>query len=91
MAGTSPAMTVEGGFLYADPRDERLGSRAIVPRTKAAALANADAAAYMAHRIGLGVPSGGVDFAIDPDAHADHAVEETALGVMLALGGRLVA
>jgi tRNA-modifying protein YgfZ len=63
MAGTSPAMTADDGFLYADPRDPRLGARAIVPRATAAALANAGADAYAAHRIGLGVPSGGVDFA----------------------------
>jgi folate-binding protein YgfZ len=63
MAGTSPAMTEEGTFAYVDPRDPRLGARAIAPRARAAALANASADAYQAHRIGLGIPSGGVDFA----------------------------
>jgi tRNA-modifying protein YgfZ len=63
LAGTSPAMTAEDGFSYVDPRDPLLGVRAIVPRTKASGLANAGAEAYAAHRIGLGVPSGGVDFA----------------------------
>jgi tRNA-modifying protein YgfZ len=62
MAGLVPAMT-EGTFTYADPRAPRLGLRAILPRANAASLANAGAEAYAAHRIGLGVPSGGVDFA----------------------------
>ena len=65
MAGTSPAMT-DGAleqFFYVDPRDPHLGLRAILPRAKAAALANSRAADYDAHRIKLGVPSGGIDFA----------------------------
>jgi len=45
---------------FADPRDARLGFRLIGPRAQVAALGNAD---YEAHRIGLGVPKGGVDFA----------------------------
>jgi folate-binding protein YgfZ len=65
MAGTSPAMTVAAtdGYVFADPRDSRLGVRAILPRAKAAGVANASLEAYEAHRIGLGVPSGGADFA----------------------------
>ena len=68
MAGTSPAMTVGEaspftGFFFADPRDPRLGLRAILPRAEAAGLANASLNAYEAHRIQLGVPKGGVDFA----------------------------
>jgi tRNA-modifying protein YgfZ len=66
MAGTSSAMTPKGaddGFLYIDPRDPRLGVRAILPCAKAAGLANAGIDEYEAHRIGLGVPKGGVDFA----------------------------
>jgi folate-binding protein YgfZ len=62
MAGTSPAMTAADGF-FADPRDPRLGVRAIVPRAEAAGLVNASVDAYEAHRIKLGVPKGGVDFA----------------------------
>jgi hypothetical protein len=53
---------VPDGFIFVDPRDPRLGARAILPRASAG-LANAGADAYEAHRIGLGIPSGGVDFA----------------------------
>jgi folate-binding protein YgfZ len=68
MAGTSPAMTAvaeqrTAGFFFADPRDPRLGVRAILPRAEAAGLANAGLDAYEAHRIRLGIPRGGVDFA----------------------------
>jgi folate-binding protein YgfZ len=51
------------GFVFADPRDPRLGVRAILPRAEAAGLVNASLDAYEAHRIQLGVPKGGVDFA----------------------------
>jgi tRNA-modifying protein YgfZ len=63
MAGATPAMTMEGGFFFADPRDSRLGVRAILPREKAEGAANGGFDEYEAHRIKLGVPSGGVDFA----------------------------
>jgi tRNA-modifying protein YgfZ len=68
MAGTSPAMTAtaeskSAGFFFADPRDPRLGVRAILPRVEAAGLASASLDAYEAHRIQLGIPKGGVDFA----------------------------
>jgi tRNA-modifying protein YgfZ len=68
MAGTSPAMTGAAespptGFFFADPRHPRLGVRAILPRAEAAGLGNANLEAYEAHRIQLGVPKGGVDFA----------------------------
>ncbi|WP_371418511.1 folate-binding protein YgfZ [Methylocapsa sp. S129] len=61
----STAMTdgAAEGLCYVDPRDPRLGSRAILPRAQAAALANSDVDDYEAHRIKLGVPKGGVDFA----------------------------
>jgi tRNA-modifying protein YgfZ len=48
---------------FADPRDGRLGFRAIAPRAEAAALGEAALADYEAHRIALGVPKGGADFA----------------------------
>ena len=60
MAGTSPAMTE--GLFYTDPRDPRLGARVILPRAQAA-LAAGEIDDYEAHRIRLGVPKGGVDFA----------------------------
>jgi len=56
------------GLAYADPRLPALGVRVMVaPHHAAAAAADlgaklVDAAEYEAHRIALGVPSGGVDF-----------------------------
>jgi folate-binding protein YgfZ len=59
--------TSAGDSCYPDPRLPQLGLRCIVPAPQAAAAAVGaelvDAAAYEAHRIGLGVPSGGLDFA----------------------------
>jgi hypothetical protein len=49
------------GIVFADPRDARLGFRAILQRDVAAAL-DAHPAGYEAHRVALGVPKGGVDF-----------------------------
>ena len=48
---------------FADPRDARLGFRLIAPRAQAAMFGQNALADYEAHRIGLGIPSGGVDFA----------------------------
>ena len=50
------------GFFYEDPRDARLGFRAILRRAEAANLTQA-AADYESHRISLAAPKGGVDFA----------------------------
>ena len=56
------------GLAYADPRLPALGVRVMVaPHLAAAAAADlgaelVEAGEYEAHRIGLGVPSGGVDF-----------------------------
>ena len=58
--GAAPAEP-PGGFLYVDPRDPRLGWRAILLRAAAPAIDGGEA--YEAHRIRLGVPRGGVDFA----------------------------
>ena len=62
--GAAPA---HWGVCYADPRLPELGLRCISPPhpTDAAAAFGAelvDAAAYEAHRIGLGVPTGGRDY-----------------------------
>jgi len=54
---------VEGGTLYADPRDPRLGWRAILPRTIADAIGSEHAAEYEGLRIGAVAPKGGLDFA----------------------------
>jgi tRNA-modifying protein YgfZ len=64
MAGTSAAAMGGAleGFFYIDPRDSRLGARAIAPRANAV-LANTSVDEYEAHRIRLGIPMGGVDFA----------------------------
>lgn len=56
-----PART--DGFVFADPRLAELGHRAIVPRDEAARIASAPAEDWHAHRIALGVPEGGRDFA----------------------------
>jgi folate-binding protein YgfZ len=55
-------------LTFADPRNEKLGWRVLVPAElapKAAALIGADlvdSAAYDAHRIACGAPRGGIDF-----------------------------
>jgi tRNA-modifying protein YgfZ len=70
--GSLPAANEAGeaiGLGYEDPRLPALGLRAILPPHRAAAAAAAlgaelaDAAAYEAHRIALGIPRGGLDFA----------------------------
>jgi len=59
------------GLCYADPRLPDLGTRCMLPPHRAAEAAGAlgatlaDAAAYEAHRIMLGVPRGGSDFLYD--------------------------
>jgi tRNA-modifying protein YgfZ len=70
--GRLPAANEGGeaiGLGYEDPRLPALGLRAMLPPHRAAAAAAAlgaelvDAAAYEAHRIALGIPRGGLDFA----------------------------
>jgi tRNA-modifying protein YgfZ len=57
------------GLSYEDPRLPALGFRVMLPPHRAAAVTAAlgaelvDAAAYEAHRIALGIPRGGLDFA----------------------------
>ncbi|MDI4658712.1 YgfZ/GcvT domain-containing protein [Xanthobacter autotrophicus] len=53
---------VPEGALYPDPRLPALGQRLVLPRAAAQALSS-DAAPYEAHRIALGIPRGGPDFA----------------------------
>jgi len=60
--GGEPA-AIEGGLLYADPRDPRLGWRAILPRPVADALGSEHVGEYEGLRIGVAAPKGGVDFA----------------------------
>ncbi len=60
--------TTTYGLSYSDPRLPALGLRAFIPPQRSAEAAAelgavlVDASAYEAHRIGLGVPQGGVDF-----------------------------
>ena len=54
---------IEGGLLYADPRDSRLGWRAILPRPIAAAIGTEHVNEYEVLRISVVAPKGGVDFA----------------------------
>jgi folate-binding protein YgfZ len=69
--GGSPdgSVTTRPGLGYADPRLPALGLRAIIAPDGAGAAAAAlgaklvDAGDYEAHRIALGIPRGGVDFA----------------------------
>jgi hypothetical protein len=61
--GDAPAERPSAGFAFADPRDPRLGFRAIVPVAEAPEASATGLEAYEAHRIALGVPRGGVDFA----------------------------
>lgn len=63
--GADPA-TTEAAVVFADPRLAALGHRLIAPRgidLSAAGCAPAAEADYHAHRIALGVPEGGLDFA----------------------------
>jgi folate-binding protein YgfZ len=60
--GSDPA-GIDEGVLYADPRDPRLGWRAILPRPSAAALGSEHANEYEGLRIAVGAPKGGLDFA----------------------------
>ncbi len=55
--------TTPGVVLYADPRDSRLGWRAILPRDRALEVGDEHVSTFEALRIGAGVPKGGVDFA----------------------------
>ena len=61
--------TTAAGLSYADPRLPALGLRVMLPPHRAAEVAAGlgatltDAASYDAHRIELGIPRGGVDFA----------------------------
>ena len=51
------------GVVYADPRHMALGDRLIVDAARAADLATHSAEDWRAHRISLGIPHGGQDFA----------------------------
>jgi tRNA-modifying protein YgfZ len=60
--GADPEPVAEG-LIYADPREPRLGWRAILPRPIAAAIGSEHLAEYEGLRISAGAPKGGLDFA----------------------------
>ena len=78
--------TTAQGQLYPDPRLPGLGHRMILPLDRAAEAAAelgaalVDAWAYDAHRIALGIPSGGADFAYG-DAFPHEAAMDQLAGV----------
>ena len=54
---------IDDGLLFADPRDTRLGWRAILPRPVTAAVGLEHVDEYEGLRIAVGAPKGGLDFA----------------------------
>ncbi|MXQ12936.1 YgfZ/GcvT domain-containing protein [Microvirga makkahensis] len=70
----------EVGLVAEDPRLPELGWRAIVAAQDAAEFEKVPAAAYHAHRIGLGVPEGGRDFLFG-DAFPHEALMDQLHGV----------
>jgi folate-binding protein YgfZ len=60
--GDEPASD-HGDIVYADPRDPRLGWRAILPRARAGAVGSEHLNEYEGLRIGVVAPKGGLDFA----------------------------
>jgi folate-binding protein YgfZ len=55
--------SIAEGLPYTDPRDPRLGWRAILPRAIAAGIGSEHVNEYEGLRIAVGAPKGGVDFA----------------------------
>lgn len=68
LAAWDGQLAAQPDLAFADPRNEHLGTRILIPdnlEQKLSALIGAelvDAADYEAHRIALGVPRGGLDF-----------------------------
>ncbi|UPK33704.1 folate-binding protein YgfZ [Bradyrhizobium sp. 186] len=68
LAAWDGRLAVQPDLAFADPRNEELGYRILIPeqlKQKLSDLIGAglvDAAAYESHRIALGVPRGGLDF-----------------------------
>jgi tRNA-modifying protein YgfZ len=54
--------SLEDALLYVDPRDPRLGWRAILPQPAAAAIGSEHGSEYEGLRIATGTPMGGLDF-----------------------------
>lgn len=79
------ALPADSGVVYADPRLPALGQRAITDRSGVEDLASGEAQRYHAHRIGLGVPDGGRDFAYG-DAFPHEALLDQLDGVAFKKG-----
>jgi hypothetical protein len=75
---------VNGGITYSDPRMEALGRRAIVA-AGLPVIANSDTSAYDDHRIAIGVPEGGRDYAFG-DAFPHEALFDQLNGVSFTKG-----
>lgn len=75
---------VNGGITYSDPRLESLGRRAIVA-ADLPVIANTDSSAYDDHRITVGVPEGGRDYAFG-DAFPHEALFDQLSGVSFTKG-----
>jgi folate-binding protein YgfZ len=86
-----PTGGAEGAHIVADPRLPALGARVLAPASAAdAALAplggqRVGAEAYHAHRVGLGVPEGGRDFALG-DTFPHEALMDQLNGVSFTKG-----
>jgi folate-binding protein YgfZ len=78
--GDTPRPVDEAGLVADDPRLPALGWRALVAREDAAEFVNAEAPAFHAHRIELGVPEGGRDFLFG-DAFPHEALMDQLHGV----------
>ena len=72
-------------LIYDDPRLPEMGQRAIVPQENADETATVEALAWHAHRIALGVPDGGKDFAYG-DAYPHEALMDQLNGVSFTKG-----
>ncbi len=81
----APRPPEEAGLVVDDPRHGDLGWRVIVAATDAASLADATWEDYAAHRVRLGVPEGGRDFAYG-DAFPHEALLDQLAGVDFAKG-----
>jgi folate-binding protein YgfZ len=78
-----PSLNAAGAQVHADPRLADLGFRALA--APGACEANASAADYHAHRIGLGVPEGGKDYALG-DTYPHEALFDHLDGVSFSKG-----
>lgn len=87
--GGRPPASPREGLIFADPRLAALGWRALVPRTLGVPLEwDGEAASvdqWHAHRIALGVPDGGLDFAYG-DAFPHEADMDQLAGVSFTKG-----